>query len=92
MAVETRKERIDIRVTKMDKDLIEKAAASSHLSLSSYVISVVLKQARLDIIENETIKLNEEESIRFMQIMNNPPEPNEKLKDLLNGIDFNKGL
>ena len=93
MAVQTRKERIDIRVTKTEKEIIEKAAAKSSLSVSSYLISLAMKQARIDLADIDTnIYLTREQAIRFYELINNPPELTEYQKKLLDEIDFDKKL
>ena len=92
MAVQTRKERIDIRVTKEEKQLIEKAAAESRLSISSYLISLAVKQAKIDLVKNKTIYLSDEEMLRFYEIINHPSELTEYQKKLLDEIDFDEKL
>lgn len=92
MAVQTRKERIDIRVTKKEKETLEKAAATASLSVSSYMISTAMKQARIDLAENTVIHLTREEAIRFYELINNPSELTEYQKKLLDEIDFDKKL
>lgn len=97
MAVQTRKERIDIRVTKLEKETIEKAAAAVSLSVSSYLISLAMKQAKKDLSqdlakEDNNIYLTREEAIRFFELLNNPPVPNDNLKKLLSGVDIDKNI
>lgn len=82
MAVTTRKERIDIRISLEDKKTLEKAAEYNNLSLSSYIISVVLKQAKIDLMDNEIIILNNNERDLFIKALNECNEPNQALKDL----------
>lgn len=82
MGITTRKERIDIRISLQDKKTIEKAAEYNNLSLSSYIVSVVLKQARLDLKDNETIVLNNSERDNFIKALSECNEPNQALKDL----------
>lgn len=82
MGITTRKERIDIRISLQDKKTIEKAAEYNNLSLSSYIVSVVLKQARLDLKDNETIILNNSERDNFIKALSEFNEPNQALKDL----------
>ena len=82
MAVQTRKERIDIRVSSKDKELIEKAAGYNNLSVASYIISIVVKQAKLDLRNNETIILNNHDRDAFLKALEEPDTPNQSLKDL----------
>lgn len=82
MAVVTKNNRIDIRLNDSDKQLIEKAASFNRQSISSYIVSVVIKQAQLDIVENETILLSNEDRDFVLNLLDNPGEPNEALKSL----------
>lgn len=78
----TKEKRIEIRVSDEAKKIIEDAANLANLSLSSYMLSVVLKQARLDLARNEIISLNNKDRDALLKILKNPPEPNDALKDL----------
>ena len=89
MAVTTKTNRIDIRLTNSDKLLIEKAADFNRQSVSSYIISVIVKQAQLDIAENETMVLPKKDWDFIMELLENPGEPNEALVDLMHDNKFN---
>lgn len=82
MAAIAKNNRINIRVSDDDKEMLELAARYSKQSLSSYIVDIVLKQAELDIKKNETITLNNEQRDLFLKILDNPPLPNEALKSL----------
>ncbi len=82
MSVTTKSNRIDIRLSDTDKEIIEKAASCSRQSVSSYIISVVVKQAQLDLIENETLYLSNQDRDFIVNLLDNPQEPNEHLKGL----------
>ena len=82
MAAIAKNNRINIRVSDDDKEILELAARYSKRSLSSYIVDIVLKQAELDIKKNETITLNNEQRDLFLKILDNPPPPNEALKSL----------
>lgn len=82
MAAIAKNNRINIRVSDDDKEMLELAARYSKQSLSSYIVDIVLKQAELDIRKNETITLNNEQRDLFLKILDNPPPPNEALKSL----------
>lgn len=82
MAAIAKNNRINIRVSNDDKEMLELAARYSKQSLSSYIVDIVLKQAELDIKKNETITLNNEQRDLFLKILDNPPPPNEALKSL----------
>ena len=82
MAVLTKTNRIDIRVTESDKALLEKAAKNNRQSLSSYIVSVVIKQAQLDLIKGELVKLSKEDYEYVTKLLNGEQEPSEELKQL----------
>lgn len=83
MAVTLKKERIDIRVTNDAKTILERAAEINNISLSSYIISVCLRQARIDLKENERLILNNSEAKIIVDSLNNPEKPNDALKKLM---------
>ena len=89
MAVTTKTNRIDIRLTDSDKLLIEKAASFNRQSVSSYIISVIVKQAQMDIEENEKVVLSNSDWNLVMSLLENPGEPNAALVDLLHDNKFN---
>ena len=82
MAVAIKEKRIEFRVPDEAKRIIEDAARLSNVSLSSYILSVTLKQARLDLSQNETIILNNQERDALMDALSKPAQPNEALKEL----------
>lgn len=82
MAVAIKDVRIDVRTTAKQKTLLEQAAELKHASLSSYILASSLKQAQLDVAENETLLLSNRDRDLIMSILENQPEPNEALKGL----------
>ena len=82
MAVAVKDSRVDFRVSDVQKSLLERAAAIKHLSLSSYILSSSIKQAELDIAENEMLILSNRDRDLVMSALENPPEPNEALRGM----------
>lgn len=82
MAVAVKDSRVDFRVSDVQKTLLERAAEIKHLSLSSYILSSSIKQAELDIAENEMLILSNRDRDLVMSALENPPEPNEALKGM----------
>ena len=82
MAVAVKEKRIEFRLPDEAKKTIEDAARLSNISLSSYILSVVLKQAKLDLEQNEKVSLNNKDRDSLMKALANPPKPNEDLKAL----------
>lgn len=75
-------ERIDLRTNDEEKKLLERAAELKHLSLSSYIITISLKQAKIDLEEEEILLLSNQDRNRILAALENPPEPTEALKRL----------
>ncbi len=84
MAVAIKDVRIDLRTNFNQKSLLERAAELKHISLSSYILSTSLKQAQLDLAENEILVLSNQDRDLIMNLLDNPPEPNQALKGLFN--------
>ena len=82
MASIVKNNRIHIRVSDEDKELIELAAQYNKQSLSAYIFDIVMKQAELDVKKNETIVLNNKQRDLVLSLLENPPKANEALKDL----------
>ena len=82
MAVAVKDSRVDFRVSDVQKSLLKRAAEIKHLSLSSYILSSSIKQAELDIAENEMLILSNRDRDLVMSALENPPEPNEALKGM----------
>ena len=82
MAVLTKNNRIDIRLSDEDKRLIEKAASCFSQSISSYILSVVIRQAKLDLKEYGVITLSKQDSDFILDKLDEPGEPNNNLKKI----------
>lgn len=82
MAVALREKRIEFRLPEDAKKVIEEAAELSNLSISSYILNVVYKQAKLDLEQNEMIVLNNAERDKLIKALSSSKEPNAKLKGL----------
>ncbi|MCH7225360.1 DUF1778 domain-containing protein [Haloferula sp. A504] len=73
-------ERLVARISPDDKDTIERAATLEGRSLASFTVEHLLAKAREVIEERTVIRLNEEESRRFVEILNAPPrKPTEEM-------------
>ncbi|UTC57524.1 DUF1778 domain-containing protein [Treponema sp. OMZ 305] len=82
MAVALKNVRIDLRANTQQKSTLERAAELKHLSLSSYILSTSLKQAQIDLTENDTLVLSNRDRDLIMMALDKPPEPNDALKRL----------
>lgn len=82
MAVALKDVRIDFRTNVNQKLILEKAAKIKNVSLSSYILNSAMKQAEIDLKENEELILSNRDRDLIMNLLENPPEPNEALKGL----------
>jgi len=82
MAIVTKEKRIEFRLSEKDKQTIENAARLSNTTLSSYILSTVLKQAKLDLGQNVTISLSSQDRDKLIKALENSSEPNKSLKEL----------
>lgn len=82
MSVALKNVRIDLRASTHQKSILERASDLKNISLSSYILSTALKQAQIDLAENEILVLSNRDRDLMMAALDNPPEPNEALKRL----------
>jgi uncharacterized protein (DUF1778 family) len=74
----TRDERLDARVSREEKEMIETAASLRGTSASDFV-RIVTREAALNTIrEHEVLTLNEKAKRIFVEALLNPPKPNER--------------
>ncbi len=71
--------RIELRATPEEKSLLARAAAYERLDLTSFVMRAALPEARSIVHQAERISLSERDTIRVLDLLENPPKPTEKL-------------
>lgn len=71
---------IHIRSTPSDKTLIEKAADSVGLTISSFMLLNSIKAARRELAEVEKVSLTKTDAELFFTALTNPQAPNAALK------------
>ena len=72
--------RIDARLPTETKQLIERAAVLSGVTLSDFVVSKAYEAAQVLVREHEGWVLNRRQSKAFVEALLNPSEPNEALR------------
>ena len=90
-------DRIDIRISKENKDLIKYAAElSGFKSVSEFIVSLAKNEAKRIIEEENRLLKSIDDKVHFVETLLNPPAPNkglksalEKYEDLLNSTDPN---
>ncbi len=73
-------DRISLRVRTEDKATLLRAVALMHTDLTAFVLQHALPAARAVIKEAEHVQLSERDSLRVLELLENPPAPNAKLQ------------
>lgn len=72
-------DRMSLRIAAEEKSLLMRAAALKHTNLTEFVIRTAVANAKEVIELSERQELSERDSLQMMDLLENPPEPNEKL-------------
>lgn len=72
-------DRMSLRIASDEKSLLMRAAALQHTNLTEFVLRNVMSVARKIIDENEQLALTERDSLHVLDLLDNPPVPNNKL-------------
>jgi uncharacterized protein (DUF1778 family) len=75
----TKDARLDIRITPVQKDLVERAAAVSGLSMTNFVSRCIEKAAKRTLQDHEEMTLTRRDSEAFVQALIEPPTPSRRL-------------
>jgi uncharacterized protein (DUF1778 family) len=65
--------RIELRLRPEDKATLTRAATLKRLDLTGYILHNVLPRALADIREAERLTLSERDSLRVLELLENPP-------------------
>lgn len=76
-------DRIDLRVTREQKDILARAAALAGVSMSSFLVSNAVAEARKVVSKSERIMLSARDRDLFYSLFKNPPKPNKNLVKLM---------
>ena len=82
-ATAAKNERINLRLKRNAKILIERAATFEGKTVSSFILSSALASAEKTIHEHESIQLNEQDAQRFFDALAKQVKFNKKLTDTL---------
>jgi uncharacterized protein (DUF1778 family) len=74
-----RDDRIELRATKEEKQLLSKAAAYERLDVTSFIMRSVLPAAREVVGRAERIVLSERDTARVLELLEHPPKPTRAL-------------
>jgi uncharacterized protein (DUF1778 family) len=71
--------RLSLRVRAEEKATLLRAVALKHTDLTDFVLHHALRAAKAVIEEAEHLELSERDSLRVLDLLENPPAPNAKL-------------
>jgi uncharacterized protein (DUF1778 family) len=71
--------RLSLRIRAEDKALLLRAVALNHTDLTDFVIHNALRAARAVIDRADHLQLSARDSLRVLDLLENPPAPNAKL-------------
>ncbi len=72
--------RLALRIRPADKAVILRAVALEGTDLTEFILRTALREARAVIEEHEQVKLSKRDSLRVLELLENPPAPNAKLR------------
>ena len=78
--------RMSLRIRAEDKTLLLRAVALQHTDLTDFVVQHALRAAKSVIDEAERVQLSERDSLRVLDLLENPPAPNAKLLAAAQGL------
>lgn len=71
--------RLSLRIPAKDKALLMRAVNLRQTNLTDFVLHTVVEAAREVIDDAERVQLNERDSLRVLDLLENPPAPNKRL-------------
>jgi uncharacterized protein (DUF1778 family) len=77
---------MQLRVRADQKALLVRAAALRNTDLTDFIIQIALREARTVITEAERVPLSERDSLLVLDLLENPPAPNAKLRKAIAGM------
>ena len=72
--------RMQLRVRAEEKALLLRAVALNHTDLTDFVLRHALLAAKAVVEEADQVKLSGRDSLRVLELLENPPKPNAKLR------------
>lgn len=71
--------RVSLRVQPHDKAMIMRASAIAHTDMTEFMVRSSVRAARELIHKSEMLQLSERDSLRVLDLLENPPAPNSRL-------------
>ena len=76
-------ERVQLRIQPEQKATLMRAAALRNTTLTDFIFQIAMREAKEVIEEAERIRLSERDSLLVLDILENPPAPNAKLREAI---------
>ncbi len=70
----SRDDRLELRATKEEKRLLATASAYERLDVTTFIMRQVLPAAQKVVDRNERIVLSERDTVRVLELLENPPK------------------
>ena len=83
-------ERMNLRVKPEVKARLVRAAALRHTDLTDFVTRTALREAEAVIAEAEQVRLSERDSLLVLDLLENPPAPNARLRAAIAALPSGK--
>ena len=72
--------RLQLRIQTEQKATLMRAAALRNTTLTDFIFQIAMREANVVIEEAERIRLSERDSLLVLDLLENPPAPNAKLR------------
>lgn len=72
--------RLQLRIQPEQKATLMRAAALRNTTLTDFIFQIAMREANVVIEEAERIRLSERDSLLVLDLLENPPAPNAKLR------------
>jgi len=82
-------ERITARVSEQIKETLFAAADLTGVTLNQFLVQSALEKAESILEKDKSNRLSNQDAQLFFNILENPPEPNQKLKDAIKNYNAN---
>src|SRR4051812_16442840 len=79
-------QRMNLRLRREEKAALGRAAALKNTDLTDFVLQPALREAKAVIEEAERIQLSERDSLMVLNLLENPPAPNAKLRAAIRAL------
>jgi uncharacterized protein (DUF1778 family) len=76
----TESNRVELRIKPEEKAILARAAALEHIDLTAFILRKMLPEARAVVERAERVMLSERDSLKVLDLLENPPKPTDRLK------------